>query len=416
MSERSLPSAAPGGATVAVGAGGFGLAPARRWGVAAGLLGIEYLALSVTVDLPASGPAMQLVRMLRLLVPVVLASAVGSVLLAHRRDSVPAGAPPPAPALPPWRPLPALALHGLAFVATAVVTQRLLGERAAPATDGALLAWLACVVAVVLLAVRIAAPLPWVLRLVVGRWRFPLLAVAFGLMAWRGALEAEGLWGALSEGTLRAVAGLLRLAGRDVAVGLAERAIAVDGFEVEIAPVCSGADGVGLVLVFQGLWIALGRGRLRFPRALVLLPLGAVAAAAANVLRIGALVLVGASGREALALGGFHSRLGWVLFTVIALGTIAVAERVVWFRSAPAAGAAAAGVPAAAAAYVAPLLGAVATALATGVWSDGVVDRAYAARLAVAVAALVLVRRSLPRGSIAWSWPPVLLAGGVAAL
>ncbi|BDG04619.1 exosortase E/protease, VPEID-CTERM system [Anaeromyxobacter oryzae] len=419
MSAPPLPLAPPGGAPSASGATAD-RSGALRWGLPAALLAAEYLALSILVDLPLDGPYMPVVRTLRLAVPVALGAAVGGVLLARGSRSAEPG---PAAPLPAWRPGPALAVQVAAFAAAAALTRRILAEGAPPLTGGALAAWLAILVAVVLLAVRTAAPLAWVARRVVTRWRTPLLALAAGLLAWRGALEAERLWGVLSEGTLRGAAALLRLGAAPVTVELEERLIGVGGFDVEISEVCSGVDGLGLVLVFQAVWIATSRDRVRLPRALVLLPLGAAAALAANVLRIAALVLLGASGREALALGGFHSRAGWVLFTAVALGSVALAERAAWLRRAPAprpdataaaASVAAPGVPAAAAAYVAPLLGAIATALVTGAWSEGALDRAYGARILVAGIALLLVRRSLSPPVLSWSWPPVLLAGAVA--
>lgn len=189
------------------------------------------------------------------------------------------------------------------------------------------------------------------------------------------------------------------------------------GFEVEIAPMCSGADGLGLVLVFQAVWLSLARSRVRFGRALlVLLPLGASLVLAANVLRIAALVLLGASGREELALGAFHSKLGWLLFTGVALGSVAIAENLPWLRRAPAAERAAdVGLPPATTAYVAPLFAALATALVTSLWSRGGFDPWYGARLVAGVLVLLLVRRRLPSPALSFSWVPIALAAGVCA-
>ncbi len=175
-------------------------------------------------------------------------------------------------------------------------------------------------------------------------------------------------------------------------------------------------DGLGLVVLFQATWIALGRARLRLSRAALLLPLGAAAALAANVLRIAALMRAGASGQVELALGGLHSKLGWILFLAIALGSVALAERVRWLRRAPAPAGEDEGLPPVAAAYVAPLLAAMATALLTGIWSDGPLDRLHAARVAAALAALLLVRTALPRQPLSWSWAPLLLGTGACAI
>ena len=114
---------------------------------------------------------------------------------------------------------------------------------------------------------------------------------------------------------------------------------------------------------------------------------------------------------------GLHSKLGWLLFIGIALGSVAIAERVTWLRRGDAeATAEGEGVHPAAAAYLAPLLGAVGTALVTGMWSEGSLDLWYGARIAVALVVLLLVRRSLPRPALSWSWVPVLLAVAACAI
>ena len=178
-----------------------------------------------------------------------------------------------------------------------------------------------------------------------------------------------------------------------------------------MAPVCSGVDGIGLVTLFIAVWISLARERLRFPRVLLLLPLGALAAWVANVLRISILVLVGASGHERFALGGLHSKLGWILFTAIALGGVAISEHASWFHRPDGSRSVEAptGAPDAAAPFLAPLLASLVTALVTSIWATGPVDGWYGARIAAAVGVLLLVRRSLPAPSFAWSWTAALL-------
>lgn len=282
--------------------------------------------------------------------------------------------------------------------------------------EPSLLGLLTCAIVAGLLALASAAPLRTA-HLVAVRWRIPLVALALGLLSWRAAAAAEGLWGVLSAGTLRAVAWTLGHLAGDVTVDHTTNLIALRGFGVRIAPVCSGVDGLGLVLLFQVIWISMSRSRLRMRRALVLLPLGAVAALGANVLRTTVLILVGASGRAELAAGGLHSKLGWLLFIAIALASVAIAERIPWLqRSGAAVTAEDEGLPPAVAAYLAPLLAALATALVTSIWSDGALDLWYGARMVAALAALLLVRRDLPKLSFSVPWVPVLLAAGVYAI
>jgi len=198
---------------------------------------------------------------------------------------------------------------------------------------------------------------------------------------------------------------------RSVSVGPEPNVIELGDFGVVIEPVCSGADGLGLVVLFQATWLALARDRLRVRRSLLLIPLGMVVAFAANVVRIAALLWVGGAGHVELATGGLHSKLGWILFIGIALGTIAVAEKIPWFGRAGGERHAGTGaVPAAAAPYVAPLLAALVTALVTSIWSDEALDRWYVLRVLAATAVLWLVRRDLPRPALSFSWFPVSAA------
>jgi exosortase E/protease (VPEID-CTERM system) len=386
-----------------------------RWALPFALLVGEYLTLSFLVDLPTSGPAIRLVEAVRIAVPVLIGAAAGTWLLERRQARL--ALQEIAASLPPWRPWPALAAQLAAFVATALLARRLLGEGAPAVAPGPLAGVLACAAVAALLALASAAPLPWTAHLVAVRWRVPLVALALGLLSWRAAAAAEGLWGVLSAGTLHAVAWLLRLLGFGVATDPTTNLIGVGTFGVSIAPICSGVDGLGLVLLFQATWLSMARSRLRLRRALVLLPLGAIAALAANVLRLTTLVLVGASGGEELAYGGLHSKLGWILFIAIALASVAVAERTPWLqRRAAAAPSEGEGLPPVVAAYLAPLLAALATALVTSIWSDGVLDFWYGARIAAALATLLLVRRDLPRLSFSAPWVSVLLAAGVCAI
>ncbi|WP_074221791.1 archaeosortase/exosortase family protein [Rhodovulum sp. ES.010] len=85
-------------------------------------------------------------------------------------------------------------------------------------------------------------------------------------------------------------------------------------------------DGPGHDL--RDVFLILFRHELRFPLALVLLPLGIAVSALLNVVRIVALLALGLSGHPELAVGGFHSHAGWLMFTLIALGVVALARGV----------------------------------------------------------------------------------------
>ena len=377
-----------------------------RWAIPAALLLFEYLFISFLVDLPTSGPAMPFVRAIRLAIPVILGSFAAGWMLRRgtsaRVDLVP---------LPPWKPWPAIVLQPLAFAVTAVLANRILRDGAPPASTSGVALVLASAACAALLAIWISAPPSWFAAVLLRSWGYPLLAVAVGVLAWRAAAGAEELWGILSGSTLKGAALVLRLVSPDVMVGPAPNVIAVGDFRVRVTPICSGADGIGLVVLFQATWIALARERLRLTRGLLLIPLGVVLAFAANVARIAALLWVGGSGVVALAVGGLHSKLGWILFIGIALGTITIAERLPWFRrSNDEHRTDADALPEAAAAYVAPLMAALVTALVTSTWSNAELDRWYVARILAASGVLWLLRRDLPTLFLTPSWFPLIAA------
>jgi exosortase E/protease (VPEID-CTERM system) len=354
------------------------------------------------------------VRAARLLVPVVLGAGMAGALVA-RGDARAAGARASLPVHSPW---PGLVAHLGAFALTAAFGWHLLGPGAPPPGLAAFVAWLCCVATTVALAATIALPPRWLLRVTAEHVQAPLLAAAAGLLVWRGIVLGERLWPVLQGATLRAAAGLLAAVSGQVVVDAASGVVGLGDFAVSVAPECSGADGIGLVVIFQSVWIAVARPRLRAGRAVaVLLPVGACAALVANALRIAALVALGGSGHEALALSTFHSKAGWFLFAAIAFATVAAAERLPWLqREGRAAGGERSSLPDDASAQVAPYLAAVATALATSLWAEDGLDRWYAARILAALAALAFVRRSLAPPSLPFSWLALALGAAVAAV
>jgi exosortase E/protease (VPEID-CTERM system) len=108
-------------------------------------------------------------------------------------------------------------------------------------------------------------------------------------------------------------------------------------FHVEIAPECSGLEGMGLMLVFTAVWLCVFRKEFRFPQALLTIPAGLAVMFLLNGLRIAALILIGAAGAPGVALGGFHSQAGWIAFTAATLAFPVVAGRIPWIRAAQAA-------------------------------------------------------------------------------
>ncbi len=130
----------------------------------------------------------------------------------------------------------------------------------------------------------------------------------------------------LKTQTLFASAFILRLFGQDVVVDPARVAVGTHSFTAIVGVTCSGIEGVGLMLVFTAGYLWFCRRELRFPHALILVPIGAVIVWFLNSVRIAALVLLG-TWSTSIALHAFHSLAGWALFTGTALGLVAVSRR-----------------------------------------------------------------------------------------
>lgn len=187
------------------------------------------------------------------------------------------------------------------------------------------------------LALWLAPPAAW--RHFLSRAGLTLLVVALaGGLAPALAVRLQPIWQleTIADLTFGAVIWLVDALGYQVFADPVKKHIGQDGFVISVAPVCSGIEGIALVTIFVSLYLWLFRAELRFPRALLLYPLGIMASAGLNIIRIAVLLIIGIEGQPDLAVGGFHSHAGWVMFTAVALGVIAVARRVGWLhRAAP---------------------------------------------------------------------------------
>ncbi|MBD3763583.1 MAG: exosortase E/protease, VPEID-CTERM system [Rhodobacterales bacterium] len=144
-------------------------------------------------------------------------------------------------------------------------------------------------------------------------------------------------WEGPSLATFRLVEGLLHLTGLPIETDPAERVMGIDGFWIRIAQACSGLEGIALVAVFGALYAALFRDDLRLGRfVLVVMPLALAASWLLNAVRIAILVLIGVHVSPGLAVNGFHSYAGWLFFTLVALGMVAVMQAVPWLHRRPA--------------------------------------------------------------------------------
>lgn len=248
---------------------------------------------------------------------ILLFLAIFAVLNWHRRDDLASL----------WR--TALARHSSApwLLANAVVYAAALAATAWISSDAvAYVRWmnpyLTLVGIVGVTLVLAAAPLAFWRDFVLSTWKTILLAALTTAFAMGASTLSQAGWEPLAGVTLQLSALLLSLYEQNVFVDMAQRDLGVGSFIVNIAPACSGYEGVGLVTVVVSIYLYVFRRTLAFPNALFLLPIGILAIWLFNIVRIAALVSIGAHISEPMAIGGFHSQAGWLAFLVVTAGVM----------------------------------------------------------------------------------------------
>lgn len=204
------------------------------------------------------------------------------------------------------------------------------------ATDlalGAVVAlWSLVGVAAALAAVLAMAPCSlWVIaaRSLGAIWWYAMTAALVGTAAMQ---LAQKLWEPTAALTFDLTRRLLTPVMPTLTADPATLVLSTDRFAVQIAEVCSGLEGVGLVLAFSGAWLFYFRREYIFPRALLLIPAGAAAIFGLNVLRIAALIVIGDAGFPDVAVYGFHSQAGWIAFIAVACGLVLLSRRSAWLN------------------------------------------------------------------------------------
>ena len=161
-------------------------------------------------------------------------------------------------------------------------------------------------------------------------------------------------------------------------------------------------------LLAVALWTL--RREFRFPRAFVLLPLTVALMWVANAFRIVALVALGTWGYPDLAIGGFHSLAGWIVFLAVGLGVIGGALRLPWLsKAATARESQGDGFDAA---YLVPAMTLIAASMLTAAISHGL-DRYYPVRVVLVAVALAACRKYYSELRLTWSWQALAIGCGV---
>ena len=176
-----------------------------------------------------------------------------------------------------------------------------------------------------------AAPLSWHRRFFTHEW--PAIALAGGAASFVtiAAVLSRQSWNALSEATFHLSAFILSLYETNVVSDPLERDLGAGDFLVNIAAACSGYEGIGMVTAFLAIYLWIFRATLKFPNAYLLLPIGIASIWILNSVRIAALISIGAHVSPDIAVTGFHSQAGWMMFLAVTLGIMAVSHRMSFF-------------------------------------------------------------------------------------
>ena len=237
-------------------------------------------------------------------------------------------------------------------------------------------------------------------------------ALAIGVAAWGvGVLSAEALRLPLRTPTLWLSRALLQLLTDDVIVNVPQFVFGTSRFSVQIAPQCSGLEGVGLILAFTAAYLLIARDSLRFPRALLIPVIGMLSAWILNALRMSSLVAIGSWISPDLAVGGFHTLAGLIAFCAVSLGLVLLTRRSAFF-SRPVHAAPLEQPRDMTLALLGPFLAFVACGVALMLLGTGRAQF-YPLQPLVAVAVLLLLRKSYSFPISYGSWPAV--ATGIAA-
>jgi len=224
-----------------------------------------------------------------------------------------------------------LAWHVGAIAVFAYVSSKLFGGHLSGAQNGAAaVAWLALGMLAIVLAATAFVPAAQWIELFRGNAKIWFWAVAAAVLACVAGNVGRLLWAPVTRATFGLVKIFLGLFVPLLVSDPAAMTIGSPAFHVEIAPECSGLEGMGLILVFTIAWLCLFRKEFRFPQALLVIPAGLGVMFLLNALRIAALILIGNAGAPEIALGGFHSQAGWIAFTAVTLAFPVVAGRIAW--------------------------------------------------------------------------------------
>jgi exosortase E/protease (VPEID-CTERM system) len=362
-----------------------------RLAVAGGLLALEKALLNLFVDFDSAQTAEGLGAVVRVsqhwgfrfLVSFAIAVAVFAYLRRRPQlQEVDAEARAAPPLRPRW-----LLVHFALVVPLVPLSVSLYGDASRLPFGVAVAVWL--LLATLAAAALFTALAPWALwqraaRALGGLWWYAGTAAAGAALAMG---SSQRLWTAMARVTFEAVYRLLGWFVPTLQIDPADRIIDTGRFAVAIDPICSGLEGMGLMLAFCTVLLLLFRQEYIFPRALLLIPAGLLLSVALNIVRIAVLVLIGNAGYTSVAVYGFHSQAGWIAFNAAAVAIAVLSLRSRWFSRAATRHSAASAGENPTAVYLLPYLAVLLAGMASRALSGGF-ENLYWLRLLLAGAAL----------------------------
>lgn len=192
--------------------------------------------------------------------------------------------------------------------------------------------YLALLVAFAMTFLLAAAPLAFWRHLFAETWLSFVFALVTAVLVLGLSIFAQAGWVPLAGVTMYTSYGILSLYESNIFIRVEALELGVNDFVVNIAPTCSGFEGIGLVTAVLGLYLYVFRRELKFPNALFLLPLGVLAIWLLNAVRIAALISLGAHVSPKIAVGGFHSQAGWIAFLIVTGAFMWLGQTAPFFR------------------------------------------------------------------------------------
>jgi exosortase E/protease (VPEID-CTERM system) len=157
------------------------------------------------------------------------------------------------------------------------------------------------------------------------------IAALAGLLSMQTGFLAKEAWEPLLKTTFNLARFVLSVFYPQIMADTEHDILGTPDFQVEISAACSGYEGIGLIIAFLSLFVWMFREQLRFPQVFLLFPLSILCMWLLNVVRIVLLVIIGDKISPAIAISGFHSTAGWILFVALSVLVIVVCQKVPYF-------------------------------------------------------------------------------------